>query len=315
MSALFCFAVLSISQLADNVGADPIWPAHLNINDQIANVHHAGCSGLCSWNGFLDGYVIGTAPVCGATCENDCSGRACFSYIPGNVAGFMPDAGDMCDNELLEAAYVVFKDRKDPVNTTFHDLMMNVKDKGKACCCQSPLPRKDSFKKKEQPTEPGTTSCDDWCQGGGFGHGVTIGTAPFCGASCAEDCSGNVCSSSNNFFSDHGDGCASGDKVCCCAKKAVAGMADKWKYSTEILDPPSTLPSSFSCSDLCSSGGWGGGHVSGTAPSCGGHCDDCNGGHCFHVSHGDLTDYGHGCASGNKVCCCDNSDPDQQLVI
>merc|ERR1711871_568711 len=239
---------------------DPIWPPQLNINEQIANVHEAGCSGLCSWNGFMDGYVIGTAPVCGATCENDCSGRACLPYIPGNIEGWMPDAGDICLNEPFEIAGDLFKARKEGVNATFHNLKMT---KGKACCCQTPLPRIDSdFKKKDAPTAPGTTSCDDWCQGGGFGHGVTIGTAPFCGASCANDCAGNVCSSSNDFFSDHGNGCATGDKVCCCAKKALQGAADKWKYTMDRMDKPTTLPTPFSCADLCASGGYGGGSVS-----------------------------------------------------
>jgi len=304
-------SLYNIAQLSPfiflTVLSDPIWPAQLNINKQIANVKEAGCSGLCSWNGFLDGYVIGTAPWCAATCDDDCPGRACISYIPGDVAGFMPDAGDACANMPLEAAWEVFKDRGDPVNTTFHDLMMTVK--GKACCCQTPLPRKDSFIKKDAPTEPGTTSCDDWCQDGGFGHGVTIGTAPFCGASCSGDCPGQVCSASNNFFSDHGDGCATGEKVCCCAKRAPAkSVANAWKYTTEILDPPTRLPTPFSCPDLCSSGGFGGGFVSGTAPACGGSCDDCNGGQCFAVSSGDVTDYGHGCSTGDKVCCCDNSE-------
>merc|ERR1719387_1413019 len=122
----------------------------------------------------------------------------------------MPDAGHLCINEVLEAAYVVFKDRKVKVNQTFHDLKLNVKGKGKACCCQTMLPRRDSFKQKFTPTPPGSTSCDDWCQNGGFGHGVTIGTAPFCGASCASDCPSTVCSTSSNFFSDHGGGCATG---------------------------------------------------------------------------------------------------------
>merc|ERR1719506_3293790 len=46
------------------------------------------------------------------------------------------------------------------------------------------------------------------------------------------------------------------------------------------------------------------GFVSGTAPFCGGVCADCGDGHCYHVEKGSVSDYGHGCTSGNKVCCC-----------
>ena len=97
-------------------------------------------------------------------------------------------------------------------------------------------------------------------------------------------------------------------QVCCCAKNALQGAADKWKYTTDLMDKPTTLPTPFSCADLCGSGGYGGGSVSGTAPSCGGSCDDCNGNKCFSISSGDVTDYGHGCWSGDKVCCCDQGD-------
>lgn len=312
MMSLYRFAQLSPFICATALG-DPIWPAHLNINDQIENVKEAGCSGLCSWNGFVDGYVIGTAPWCAASCDADCPGRACISYIPGDVKGFMPDAGDLCLDMPLEAAYEVFKDRNDTLLQKFKDLMMTVK--GKACCCQTPLPRKDSFVKKDAPTEKGTTSCDDWCQGGGFGHGVTIGTAPVCEASCASDCPGQVCSASNDFFSDHGNGCATGEKVCCCAKSAPEkSVANAWKYTTEMMDAPTYLGDTFSCADLCDSGGFGGGHMSGTAPSCGGSCDDCDG-QCFHVSSGDVTDYGHGCWTGSKVCCCDDYKTTRETVI
>lgn len=307
---LAVFVLRLSASLSELVQGDPVWPKHLNINEQLENVHHAGCSGLCSWNGFVDGYVIGTAPVCEARCDSDCSGRACLQYIPGNVAGWMPDAGAVCLNEAFKLAKVVFAERNESLWEKFEDLKMTP---GKACCCATPLPRKDSFKKKEAPTPPGQTSCDDWCQQGGFGHGVTIGTAPACGASCDQDCPGQVCSSSSDFFSDHGSGCLTGDKVCCCAKKAPEhSVADMWKYSTEILDPPTMLASPFSCADLCSSGGYGGGWVSGTAPSCGGHCSDCNGGKCFSVSSGDVTDYGHGCWTGDKVCCCSRSQPSDE---
>jgi hypothetical protein len=86
-------------------------------------------------------------------------------------------------------------------------------------------------------------------------------------------------------------------------------MASAWKYSKQIDDPPAKLPTPFSCAALCNSGGFGNGKVIGTAPACGGHCSDCGGRKCFGVSSGDVTDYGHGCSSGNKVCCCDRSQP------
>lgn len=290
---------------------DPIWPAHLSINEQMAEVQAAGCSGLCSWNGFVDGYVIGTAPICEATCDAMCSGRACLDHIPGNAkSDFMPDAGNLCVNEVLDAAIDVFKARLAHRNETLKDLYKQIEftSAGKACCCATRLPRKDSYEKKTQPTARGSTSCDTWCQYGGFGHGFIIGTAPACGATCENDCQGGVCSVANDFFSDYGAGCASGDKVCCCAQPAPPrSVMNDWKYTSEQLDPPSQLPSPFTCADLCQSGGFGNGQVIGTAPFCGASCSDCGSGKCFNVEEGDVTDYGNGCATGYKKCCCDTS--------
>ena len=260
----------------------------------------------------MDGYVIGTAPICEATCDVGCPGRACIDHIPGNVNSshpFMPDAGHLCINEGLQIAEDLFWNRTLHLNETLLDIFKDVEftSAGKACCCATRLPRIDSFKHKDQPTSPGTFSCDSWCQEGGFGHGVTIGTAPTCGASCDTDCAGSVCAVSNSFFSDHGAGCATGNKVCCCAKQAPnRSVADEWKYTKEILPPQAKLPSPFSCSDMCNSGGWGTGSVQGTAPFCGASCTDCDG-KCFTVDEGDVTDYGHGCATGDKVCCCDKN--------
>ena len=62
-------------------------------------------------------------------------------------------------------------------------------------------------------------SCGDLCQQAGGSWGHVIGTAPACRGVCASDCVNNV------FFhvvysgdvSDHGAGCWSGNKICCCA--------------------------------------------------------------------------------------------------
>jgi len=60
-----------------------------------------------------------------------------------------------------------------------------------------------------------------------------------------------------------------------------------------------------SCADLCTDGGHGTtGFISGTAPACGGVCADCGDGHCYQVEKGSVSDYGKGCWTGNKVCCC-----------
>jgi len=297
------------------VASAKIWPDRLSINKQFEVLQEAGCSGFCALNGFGDGLVIGTAPICEATCSNACPGRACISPIPGRVPhgdkSFMPDAGGICWNMAVEAANITFA--KESLLQKFQDVLMM---KGKACCCQTLLPMETSVTKHE-PTPPGSTSCDDWCQGGGYGHGIDIGTSPTCGASCESDCAGNVCSISNNFFSDHGAGCVTGDKVCCCAaKNKWPGAADLWKKVKDKFAPPARLPTPFSCSDYCQSGGWGNGHVIGTAPSCAASCSsDCAGRKCVTVSHGDVTDSGQGCWSGDKVCCCDKGDETLAIEI
>eukprot|EP00929_Paragymnodinium_shiwhaense_P116916 TRINITY_DN8695_c0_g1_i1.p1 TRINITY_DN8695_c0_g1~~TRINITY_DN8695_c0_g1_i1.p1 ORF type:complete len:315 (-),score=67.85 TRINITY_DN8695_c0_g1_i1:198-1142(-) len=284
-----------------------IWPDRFSLTKQFEALKEAGCSGFCALNGFGDGYVIGTAPFCEATCSNSCPGRACIGPLPG---GIMPDAGKMCVGTAAIDAGKLFAGQGSLADK-FKEVLM---DGGKACCCETLLPMETS-ETKHEPTPPGTTSCDDWCQDGDFGHGVTIGTAPFCGSSCASDCAGSICSASNSFFSDHGAGCATGDKVCCCAKsdKYPRSAANLWKKVTDKFKPPrNKLPTPFSCADLCQSGGWGGGEVIGTAPSCGASCADCKGNKCFGVSVDDVTDYGHGCWSGDKVCCCEKGQEDME---
>lgn len=59
------------------------------------------------------------------------------------------------------------------------------------------------------------------------------------------------------------------------------------------------------CSVLCSTGGHGTqGFIVGTAPACKGTCADCRDDHCYQVEKGSVDDYGDGCWTGHKVCCC-----------
>ena len=61
-----------------------------------------------------------------------------------------------------------------------------------------------------------------------------------------------------------------------------------------------------SCSQFCQSGGFGDGTVIGTAPFCGGMCErDCRT-HCTYANS-DWEDYGAGCWTVNKICCCGKS--------
>ena len=53
--------------------------------------------------------------------------------------------------------------------------------------------------------------CNSYCQSGGHGNGVVIGTAPFCAGDCSGDC-----------HSDHcmvwPANCWTGNKICCCSQ-------------------------------------------------------------------------------------------------
>lgn len=57
-------------------------------------------------------------------------------------------------------------------------------------------------------------NCNSYCQSGGFGNGVVIGTAPFCGGDCSGDCRSDHCMvwPAN---------CWTGNKICCCSKWLV----------------------------------------------------------------------------------------------
>merc|ERR1711933_326864 len=59
-----------------------------------------------------------------------------------------------------------------------------------------------------------------------------------------------------------------------------------------------------SCSDWCKRAGAGDvGNIIGTAPFCDANCDECSG-KCTVGGVDEFTDYGSGCMSGNKICCC-----------
>lgn len=66
-----------------------------------------------------------------------------------------------------------------------------------------------------------------------------------------------------------------------------------------------TLATAGSCNEACIAVGGAYGQVIGTAPACGGDCgQDCQGGFKCFIATDAMTDYGSGCWSGNKVCCC-----------
>ena len=60
-----------------------------------------------------------------------------------------------------------------------------------------------------------------------------------------------------------------------------------------------------SCSDYCQSAQKGDGVIIGTAPFCDGQCSrDCPKGRLCTIATSSWSDYGAGCWSGNKICCC-----------
>ncbi|KAG8457325.1 hypothetical protein KFE25_003583 [Diacronema lutheri] len=130
------------------------------------------------------------------------------------------------------------------------------------------------------------------CDQGGYGYGMVIGTAPACQADCVADCDG-ACSVSTDFFSDHGNSCLSGAKRCCCAR---AGPVAK---------PTPRMPDHPTCNDWCLSAGYARGDMKGTAPFCGGRCDNAPA--CFTATHM-LSGYGKSCMVGSKKCRCWQSD-------
>ena len=64
-------------------------------------------------------------------------------------------------------------------------------------------------------------SCSAFCQSAGAGDGLIIGTAPFCGGNCQEDCSTH-CSIATSNWVDYGSGCWTGNKICCCGKIVIS---------------------------------------------------------------------------------------------
>jgi hypothetical protein len=123
-------------------------------------------------------------------------------------------------------------------------------------------------------------------------------------------------------MSDYGHGCATGNKVCCCSGKVRADVPIRVqkkqsieKKTTNMLAKVADVEpaNAFSCSDWCKSGGHGDfGQIIGTAPFCGASCNsDCPNGSC-EIATSEMSDYGHGCATGNKVCCCSGQAGDKE---
>jgi len=188
----------------------------------------------------------------------------------------------------------------------------------------------------------GSQSCNSVCLKAGGVFGQIIGTAPACGASCANDCGSphSICwtSSKDGGLVDYGHGCATGDKVCCCIGAGVGNSTESFpqpKQDTELgeipightdeVDQPQNTDDqaeivdpigagiegavgSQSCNSVCLAAGGVFGQIIGTAPACGASCaNDCSSPHsiCWTSSKdGGLVDYGHGCVTGDKVCCC-----------
>eukprot|EP00930_Biecheleria_cincta_P008220 TRINITY_DN109619_c0_g1_i1.p1 TRINITY_DN109619_c0_g1~~TRINITY_DN109619_c0_g1_i1.p1 ORF type:complete len:475 (-),score=41.67 TRINITY_DN109619_c0_g1_i1:119-1543(-) len=64
-----------------------------------------------------------------------------------------------------------------------------------------------------------------------------------------------------------------------------------------------------SCDGYCRSLGLGSGVVKGTAPFCDASCVECSGSCKVVTTKSGMSDYGSGCWSGDKVCCCDRVGP------
>ncbi len=62
-------------------------------------------------------------------------------------------------------------------------------------------------------------SCSELCQSASYGDGTIIGTSPFCGGDCSEDCTVGHCYIGSLAWADYGNGCWSGNKVCCCGEE------------------------------------------------------------------------------------------------
>jgi len=226
------------------------------------------CDELCrmirslnSTDNWGNGYVIGTHD---ASCDDCGTGRRCFTADPTKQS----------DGEPMADA---------PVN-------------GDVCCCAR---TSVSGVPPPPPAPDGSLRCADFCAEGGFGYGMVIGTAPLCGAECYNDCDG-MCSTATDFFSDHGHSCSTGAKRCCCARRAV------------LTRPTPRMPDHPSCNDWCISAGYARGDQKGTAPFCGGKCDNAPA--CFTATHM-LSGYGKSCVVGTKKCrCWSDAEPNDETV-
>jgi len=285
------------------------------------------CNSVCLKAGGVFGQIIGTAPACGASCANDCGSPHSICWTSSKDGGLV-DYGHGCatgdkvcccigagvgnstesfpqpkqDTELIEIPMGHTDEMDQPQNTVVRA------DFGAAVESQS---------------------CNSVCQAAGHGSGRIKGTAPFCDASCHGDCPNGMCWTSNKDggLVDYGSGCWSGDKVCCCSGRSESATlsedgaakqhpdVDKLSESSdqaELMEPIGvgieSAVGSQSCNSVCLAAGGVFGQIIGTAPACGASCaNDCSSPHsiCWTSSKdGGLVDYGHGCVTGDKVCCC-----------
>jgi len=226
-----------------------------------ADMHTASCDDRCRVSNAGNGYIVGTAPLCNGGTYDCGNGNLYYAADPSQ-----PDYGHQCHSG------------------------------GKVCCCASVT---DMSTPTLPPAPVGSLRCADFCAEGGFGYGMVIGTAPLCGAECYNDCDG-MCSTATDFFSDHGHSCSTGAKRCCCARRAV------------LTRPTPRMPDHPSCNDWCISAGYARGDQKGTAPFCGGKCDNAPA--CFTATHM-LSGYGKSCVVGTKKCrCWSDAEPNDETV-
>ncbi|KAG8460248.1 hypothetical protein KFE25_004496 [Diacronema lutheri] len=146
-------------------------------------------------------------------------------------------------------------------------------------------------------------SCDDQCRTAktlfsteNWGNGYIIGTAPLCDVNCDDCGTGRKCFTADPTEQDYGKLCYNAPvngKVCCCARTSALSAPP----------PPPAPVRSMRCADFCAEGGFGYGMVIGTAPACGASCGSDCGGECSTATDF-FSDYGAGCATGSKRCCC-----------
>lgn len=110
-------------------------------------------------------------------------------------------------------------------------------------------------------------SCNSYCKYFGYPSGSVKGTAPFCNGQCSEDCKneGECRLMEHPFqYSDFGEACWTGGKVCCCKKAEPIAKTPsptpapptplQWKckfgYGGEKIGPTYSSPSIEACQEF-----------------------------------------------------------------